>query len=260
MLAFFPSAAALSRLAALAPAGALRARCRQRRRAGFGEATTGRGDRGARRGPGDPRAAVSRVAADGDLQTAGEQVLIVKGGKATDAVTGQAVAGARRPTTSWSTTACAARSARARRVELVARDRDVRLAAAEELAGGADEAMLPPIQEALARASRTRDHGVARADRGDAATESGDAARAARRDSARSPIRGAQRRARCAAREALRRIRRERRGRARRGGAGTARNRRRAVARDSVAASFAGIIARQRPAARRARASRSRTA
>jgi urea transport system permease protein len=90
--------------------------------------------------------------ADGEVQTAGEQVLLVKDGKATDLATGKSVAPVpesrddvilnnrvRRELA----TAFAA-------LQLTAADRAIRLAAATALQSGADEAMLPAIERALA--------------------------------------------------------------------------------------------------------------
>ncbi len=91
----------------------------------------------------------------GEIQTAGEQVLWVKDGKATDLATGKAVAPlpearddvvlnnrVRRDLA----TAIAA-------LKLTASDRSVRLAAATELQSGADESMLPAIERAQANES-----------------------------------------------------------------------------------------------------------
>ena len=90
--------------------------------------------------------------ADGEVQTAGEQVLLVKDGKATDLVTGKSVAPVPEPREDVVlnnrvrrelATAIAA-------LKLTAADRAIRLAAATELQRGADEAMLPAIERALA--------------------------------------------------------------------------------------------------------------
>jgi urea transport system permease protein len=95
--------------------------------------------------------AVLQALADGEVQTAGEQLLWVRDGKGTDLVTGKDVTPlpesrddlvlnnrVRRELA----TAIAA-------LKLAASDRGVRLAAAKELQGGADEAMLPAIERAL---------------------------------------------------------------------------------------------------------------
>jgi urea transport system permease protein len=104
-------------------------------------------------GEGDPRAApVLAALAAGELQTAGKQVLIVKGDSATDALTGDAV----KPLPASRDDVVA--NNRLRReigsalaaLRLRAPDREVRLAAARELTDGADQAMLPLIRKALA--------------------------------------------------------------------------------------------------------------
>src|SRR5438552_13349807 len=96
--------------------------------------------------------AVLQALSDGEVQTAGEQVLWIKDGKATDLATGKDVTPlpearddvvlnnrVRRELA----TAIAA-------LKLTSPERDVRLAAAKELQSGADEAMLPAIERALA--------------------------------------------------------------------------------------------------------------
>ncbi len=96
--------------------------------------------------------AVLQALSDGEVQTAGEQVLWIKDGKATDLATGKLVMPlpearddvilnnrVRRELA----TAIAA-------LKLTAPEREVRLAAAKELQSGADEAMLPAIERALA--------------------------------------------------------------------------------------------------------------
>ena len=102
---------------------------------------------------GDERAAaVLQALADGELQTAGKRVLIIKGDTALDAITGQKVVPV--PTELEDVTA----NNRLRRelatalaaLKLVSLDRSTRLAAAKELGGGAEEAMLPLIKKALA--------------------------------------------------------------------------------------------------------------
>ncbi len=101
---------------------------------------------------GDPRAApVLAALADGLLQTAGKRVLIVIGDTATDALTGSAIT----PLPAEREEVIA--NNRLRReigqalaaLRLRAPNRDVRLAAARELTGGADQAMLPLIRKAL---------------------------------------------------------------------------------------------------------------
>ena len=102
---------------------------------------------------GDTRAApVLSALADGELQTAGKRVLIVKGESAIDALTGEAVT----PLPAGREDVIA--NNRLRReigtalaaLRLRAPNRDVRLAAAKELTDGADPAMLPLIKKALA--------------------------------------------------------------------------------------------------------------
>ncbi len=95
--------------------------------------------------------------ADGEVQTTGEQVLLVKDGKATDLATGKSVAPVPEPREDVVlnnrvrrelATAIAA-------LKLTAADRAIRLAAATELQRGADEAMLPAIERALANEQDT---------------------------------------------------------------------------------------------------------
>jgi len=101
---------------------------------------------------GDPRAApVLAALADGELQTVGKRVLIVKGETGTDALTGETVT----PLPSGREDVIA--NNRLRRevgsalaaLRLRAPDREVRLAAARELTDGADAAMLPLLRKAL---------------------------------------------------------------------------------------------------------------
>ena len=105
---------------------------------------------------GDPRAAdVLKALADGEMQTAGRRVLIVRSGKAVDAVTGKAVA----PVPADSEDVVANNRLRAAIgdalavLKLLAPVRAERLASARALAGGADAAMLPLVQRALAQES-----------------------------------------------------------------------------------------------------------
>ena len=97
--------------------------------------------------------AVLQALADGEIQTVGEQVLWIKDGKATDLATGKAVTPLpesredvilNNRVRGDLATAIAA-------LKLTASDRAVRLAAAKELQSGADEAMLPAIERALAK-------------------------------------------------------------------------------------------------------------
>jgi urea transport system permease protein len=101
---------------------------------------------------GDPQAAaVLQALADGELQVAGKRVLIVKGEEATDAVTGAKVA----PLPEEREGVVA--NNRLRRelagalagLKLISPQREARLAAVKELAGGADPAMLPLVKRAL---------------------------------------------------------------------------------------------------------------
>ncbi len=96
---------------------------------------------------------VLQAFADGDVQVAGDRVLLVKNGQAIDLATGKAVAPLPEPRDDVMlsnpvrrelATAIAA-------LRLTAADRTVRLAAAQELQSGADESMLPAIERALAK-------------------------------------------------------------------------------------------------------------
>jgi urea transport system permease protein len=102
----------------------------------------------------DARAALLlKALADGEVQTAGTRVLIVKDGAATDAATGDGVGALPEPREDVLV------NNRLRReidgalagLRLVSPERGVRVAAVKELAGGADEAMLPLVKRALAR-------------------------------------------------------------------------------------------------------------
>jgi urea transport system permease protein len=105
---------------------------------------------------GDPRAAMLlKALADGQVQTAGERVLIVRGDEGEDAATGAKVS----PLPEEREDVVV--NNRLRRelggaiaaLRLVASERDTRLAAARQLAGGADPAMLPLVKKALERES-----------------------------------------------------------------------------------------------------------
>ena len=98
-------------------------------------------------------AALLQALADGALQTAGKTVLIVKGDDGSDAATGQPISplpAAREEVNANNrlrrelATALAA-------LNLVSPDRAVRFAAAKELSGGAEHAMLPLLKKALAQ-------------------------------------------------------------------------------------------------------------
>ncbi len=143
--------AAFALLAALAsPAGALD-------RAAVEKLATGDSEEkleaiGALVAEGDPRAiAVLAALGEGELQVAGKSVLIVKGERGTDALTGAAVAplpAEREDVVANNRVRGAVTSALAA-LRLVAPERQTRLAAAKALAGGADESMLPLIRKAL---------------------------------------------------------------------------------------------------------------
>src|SRR5262245_47961073 len=101
---------------------------------------------------GDPRAlAVLEALGEGDLEVAGGRLLIVKGGRGTDAMTGAPVTPlpSNREDVVANNRVRGAATAALAALRLVAPERQVRLAAAKALAGGADEAMLPLIRKAL---------------------------------------------------------------------------------------------------------------
>jgi urea transport system permease protein len=105
---------------------------------------------------GDPRAAdLLTSLAEGDVQTAGKRVLVVKGEKATDAATGEAVAPlpADREDVVVNNRLRGAIASALAALRLVAPHRETRLAAAKALSGGADPAMLPLVKKALERES-----------------------------------------------------------------------------------------------------------
>ncbi len=111
---------------------------------------------------GDPKAAELLAAlAEGEVQisidgkTSGKRVLIVKGDKATDAATGEAVAPLpkdREDVVANNRLRGAIASALAA-LKLVAPDRETRLAAVKALAGGADPSILPLVNKALGQES-----------------------------------------------------------------------------------------------------------
>src|SRR5512143_2494840 len=96
--------------------------------------------------------ALLQAAANGELQTAGKQVLIVRGEEAVDAATGAKVA----PLPADAEEVILNNRIRKElegalaALRLLSPQRAVRFAAAKELAGNADEAMLPLVQKALA--------------------------------------------------------------------------------------------------------------
>jgi urea transport system permease protein len=101
---------------------------------------------------GDPRAIpLLEALGEGGLQLAGKRVLIVKGERAVDALTGAAVTPlpAEREDVVANNRVRGAATAALAALRLVAPERETRLAAARALAGGADESMLPLIRKAL---------------------------------------------------------------------------------------------------------------
>src|SRR2546423_1403821 len=103
---------------------------------------------------GDPRARVILEAlAEGALQTAGNRVLIVKDGQATDAITGakvKPVPDAAEDVAVNNRLRSAVQSALAV-FDLASPERNARLRAARELAQNADEAVLPLVRKELER-------------------------------------------------------------------------------------------------------------
>jgi urea transport system permease protein len=95
---------------------------------------------------------VLQAFADGEVETVGEQVLLIRDGKATDLATGKSV------TPLPEVREDVVLNNRVRRelamaiaaLKLSASDRTVRLAAVKELQSGADESMVPAIERALA--------------------------------------------------------------------------------------------------------------
>jgi urea transport system permease protein len=105
---------------------------------------------------GDPVAAGLLAAlAEGEVQTAGKRVLIVRGGTAIDAATGAKVdpVPGDLEDVLVNNRLRGAIAAAAAALKLVSPDRAVRLAAVKELSGGADESMLPLVRKALAQES-----------------------------------------------------------------------------------------------------------
>jgi urea transport system permease protein len=123
---------------------------------GFGESDEKVAAINALAASGEPRALeILNALSDGELQTAGEgarrRVLIVKGEEATDASTGEKVAPlpAERDDVVVNNRLRGALEAALASLKLLAPERDVRLKAARELAGGADPSMLPLVRRAL---------------------------------------------------------------------------------------------------------------
>jgi urea transport system permease protein len=100
-------------------------------------------------------AAVLQALADGELQTAGKTVLIVKSGAGADAVTGAkiAVLPAEREDVNANNRLRRELATALAALKLLSTDRATRFAAAKELAGGAEDAMLPLLKKALAQES-----------------------------------------------------------------------------------------------------------
>jgi urea transport system permease protein len=107
---------------------------------------------------GDPRALqVLSALAEGELQTAGKRVLIVKGNEASDAVTGEKLAAlpAEREDVVANNRLRAAVQGALAALKLASPERAARLAAARELSGAADAAALPLVQKALEKEKDT---------------------------------------------------------------------------------------------------------
>ena len=101
---------------------------------------------------GDPGvAALLQAVSEGEMQTAGKRVLIVKGEDATDAVTGEKVAPlpAEREDVVANNRLRGAIAGALAALKLLAPERETRLAAARALTEGMDEAMLPLVRKAL---------------------------------------------------------------------------------------------------------------
>src|SRR4029453_8048945 len=96
--------------------------------------------------------AVLQALSDGEVQTAGEQVLWIKDGKATDLATGKVVMPLpeARDDVILNNRVRRQLATAVTALKLTAPEREGRLAAAKELQSGADEAMLPAIERALA--------------------------------------------------------------------------------------------------------------
>ena len=97
--------------------------------------------------------AILQALADGELYTSGKRVLIIKGDSAADAVTGEkltTIPGDKEDITVNNRLRRELGAALAA-LKLVSPQRDIRLAAARELAGGAEPAMLPMVKLALAK-------------------------------------------------------------------------------------------------------------
>ena len=137
-------------LAAARPAAALDRAAVER--LAFGESDEKIAAIGALVAEGDPRAAaLLQALGDGEMQTAGERVLVVRGDEAVDAVTGEKISPlpAAREDVIANNRLRAAIATAVAALRLVSPDRATRLAAARELAGGTDPAVLPLVRKAL---------------------------------------------------------------------------------------------------------------
>ena len=96
-------------------------------------------------------AAVLQALANGTMQTAGKRVLIVSGEEGVDAVSGERIAPLplERDDVIANNRLRSALAGAVAALKLASPERDSRLAAAKELAGGADESMLPLVRSAL---------------------------------------------------------------------------------------------------------------
>ncbi len=99
----------------------------------------------------DKASAILQALADGELVTSGKRVVMIKGDAATDAVSGEKLAAvpADKEDISVNNRLRRELAGALAALKLVSPQRDVRLAAAKELAGGADPAMLPLVKKAL---------------------------------------------------------------------------------------------------------------
>ena len=137
-------------LAAARPAAALDRAAVDR--LAFGESDEKIAAIGALVAEGDPRAAaLLQALGAGELETAGKRVLLVRGDEAVDAVTGEKVSPlpAAREDVIANNRVRAAIATAVAALRLVSPDRATRLAAARELAGAADPAVLSLVRKAL---------------------------------------------------------------------------------------------------------------
>ena len=137
-------------LAAARPAAALDRAAVER--LAFGESDEKIAAIGALVAEGDPRAAaLLQALGDGEMQTVGDRVLVVRSDEAVDALTGEKVSPLppAREDVIANNRLRAAVAAAVAALKLVSPDRATRLAAARELAGSADPAILPLVKKAL---------------------------------------------------------------------------------------------------------------